>query len=144
MSKILTAIAVVALVVMGSVWALSSRPQNEASYQEIIDHTDNRITEIISSAHSIEPWAGKWFAEGYWFTSRQDAYVDFEDGHILRRILLTCDLARKVTCESKALFRPTATDEEHNSGTYWYLVEGKDSQKDKPIIFSSASYDWIR
>jgi hypothetical protein len=49
------------------------------SYQDIIDYIDKNITEIINTYSKIKPANGKWFVDGYGFTSINNVYVDYED-----------------------------------------------------------------
>lgn len=75
------------------------------TYEDVIDHVDNNITDIIGVDGPVKPANGKRFADGYGFVSSRAVYVDFEDGHFLYRALLECDKVTKtVSCRTLALF----------------------------------------
>ena len=61
------------------------------SYQNLIDYISSHITEIIGAYSTRKATNGRWFADGFGFTSANHVYVDFEDGHFLFRTLLQCD-----------------------------------------------------
>lgn len=78
---------------------------NNTSYQDVIDYVSAHITEIITAYSSKKPTNGKWFADGFGFTSVNHVYVDFEDGHYLFRALLECkDKDASLICTTLAIF----------------------------------------
>ncbi|MDD5376828.1 MAG: hypothetical protein PHH16_01800 [Candidatus Gracilibacteria bacterium] len=111
---------------------------NNTSYQDVIDYVSAHITEIITAYSSKKATNGKWFADGFGFTSANHVYVDFEDGHYLFRALLECkDKNTSLVCTTLAIF------EKQKQG--WVVSEGKDTQKDNPIVHTWAKdYKWER
>ncbi|HBB27246.1 TPA: hypothetical protein DCZ36_01965, partial [Candidatus Gracilibacteria bacterium] len=108
----------------------------EVLRQLFIDYVSSNITEIIGAYSTKEATNGKWFADGFGFTSERHMYVDFEDGHFLFRALLECE-STPLTCKTLAIFE--------KQGAGWMVVEGKDSQKNLPIIYKWAKdYEWQR
>lgn len=78
---------------------------NNTSYQDVIDYVSAHITEIITAYSSKKATNGKWFADGFGFTSANHVYVDFEDGHYLFRALLECkDKNTSLVCTTLAIF----------------------------------------
>lgn len=109
-----------------------------ATYEETISYIDSNITKIVESGNFVvEPANGKWFADGYGFTSPNHVYVDFEDGHFLFRVLLECKGTNAdLSCNPLAFF-------ETDNG--WNLMQGQDPEKDNPIVHAWAKdYDWER
>lgn len=77
---------------------------NNISYQKIIDYVSANITDIINAYSSKKATNGKWFADGFSFTSINHVYVDFEDGHYLFRALLECNNGNTAfTCTTLAV-----------------------------------------
>ncbi|MDD2870831.1 MAG: hypothetical protein PHS49_02475 [Candidatus Gracilibacteria bacterium] len=110
---------------------------NEYNYQDLMDYIDKNITEILGDYPEQKPANGKWFADGYGFTSINDVYVDFEDGHFMYRALLNCNNTDgEFSCSPSAIFEKEKD---------WKLVKGVDTVKDFPIIYSKAvDYEWKR
>lgn len=108
------------------------------SYQNLIDYISSNITEIIGAYSAKKATNGKWFADGFGFTSARHVYVDFEDGHFLFRTLLECDSRDSIiTCTPLAILEQQERE--------WIATEGTDSQKDYPIIHTWAKdYEWQR
>lgn len=108
------------------------------SYQNLIDYVSSNITEIISAYSAKKATNGRWFADGFGFTSARHVYVDFEDGHFLFRTLLECDSRDSIiTCTPLAILEQQERE--------WIATEGTDSQKDYPIIHTWAKdYEWQR
>ncbi len=110
----------------------------DESYQEVIDYISQNITEILQNSSSLEATNGSWYSTGYGFTSINDVYVDFEDGHYMHRALLACT----ETCEIGAVF-----EKKHESKDTWEweVIEGEDTQKENPIVHKWAmDYEWER
>lgn len=110
---------------------------NEYNYQDLMDYIDKNITEILWDYPEQKPANGKWFADWYGFTSINDVYVDFEDGHFMYRALLNCNNTDwEFSCSPSAIFEKEKD---------WKLVKWVDTVKDFPIIYSKAvDYEWKR
>ncbi|MDD2891954.1 MAG: hypothetical protein PHQ95_03235 [Candidatus Gracilibacteria bacterium] len=109
------------------------------SYEGIIGFIDEHITEIIGAYSSKKAVNGKWFADGFGFTSANHVYVDFEDGHFLFRALLECSYENSIiSCTPLAILEKQKEEE-------WITIEGTDTQKDFPIIYTwTKDYEWQR
>lgn len=60
----------------------------EISRQKVMDS----VTEDISNLSPVEPvLGGKWRPVNFWFSDGYNFYVDYEDGHILRRLLISVE-----------------------------------------------------
>ncbi len=86
---------------------------------------------------------GHWFADRFWFIdgSYSTFYVEYEDGHILRRLLLTADLSKpdEISYHIEAFFEPGESD--------WVLKSGKDQNSGLPLILfenDSTSGLWVQ
>ena len=111
--------------------------KTDLSYEVIKSYIDSNITDIITWYSTFKPANGKWFADGYGFTSMNDVYVDYEDWHSLYRGLLHCDNPGNIlTCTPVAIF-------EKNEA--WIVIQWEDTQKNNPILYQSAKdYTWTR
>jgi len=74
---------------------------------------------------------GQWFVSRFWFVdgSNNTFYVEYEDGHILRQLLLVADLSQmpnKISYAVKAFFTPGESD--------WVLQSGKDEAIGRNLI----------
>lgn len=116
---------------------IDSKIINVLSYQYIIDYVDKNITEIINTYSTIKPANEKWFTDGYWFTSINNLYVDYEDWHYLYRALLECNKNNKISCKTLAIFE--------KQKSWWSVIQWEDTQKNNSIIYKSAKdYEWER
>lgn len=115
--------------------AVEEKPEvKQVSYKDVIAFVERNITTILENTFSRQPTNGKWFASGYGFTSPNFVYVDFEDGHFLFRALLECKTA--TDCSALAIFEKQGE---------WLIRQGKDTQKDNPIVYKWAQdYEWQR
>lgn len=94
----------------------------------IVDYIKNNITEIMEP-FSGEGINGKWYATQFWFTSDENIYVSYEDGHVLLGSLLKCiNSENDILCQVEATFGV--------SGGKWKLIQGQDTQEGKSIIAS--------
>ncbi len=97
----------------------------------------------IRQLSPVEPvLGGQWFVDRFWFVSGSNEYVyaEYEDGHILRMILV------KATANSsgfeykvEAYFEPGESD--------WLLKTGQDSQSDKDLDlyeFDQNKKEWVK
>lgn len=83
---------------------------------EIIDYIEQNVSELSP----VEPvLGGKWYAVRFWFVTNYDFYVEYEDGHILRQILVC---ARGIDADPQfnviAYFEPGENE--------WVLKKGED------------------
>jgi len=80
------------------------------------------ITEKIADISPAEPvLGGSWFVSRFWFVkeNNENFYVEYEDGHILRRILLKAEKkGNKIDYELIGYFEPGETT--------WLLKQGQD------------------
>ena len=86
--------------------------------------------EHISDLSPAEPvLGGSWYATRFWFAAGQDDlfYVEYEDGHIMRQILLSYNIDTKDESSYKieAYFEPGEAE--------WQLVEGQDLLFGQPV-----------
>jgi len=98
-----------------------SRPQ--ISRQEVMES----VTKNISNLSPVEPvLGGKWNTINFWFAENFNFYVDYEDGHILRRLLVSIE-GKTENPEYKIIgfFEP--------GDDQWILKEGKNPIFDKPL-----------
>jgi hypothetical protein len=112
--------------------------ETNISYQKIIEYINSNITTIINKSFSKKSANGNWFADGYGFTSLNYVYVDFEDGHVLYRALLECNIDQNNvnSCKILAIFE---------NQKQWIVVQGEDTQKNNPIVYKWAKdYEWKR
>lgn len=115
-----------------------SQITSDLSYQDIIDYLDKNITEIITSYSTILPTNWKWFADWFWFTSINNVYVDYEDGHYLYRALLECHNPNNIlSCNPLAIFE--------KQKSWWLVIQWENTQKNNNIIYKWAKdYEWER
>ena len=101
------------------------------------------VAQTIAAISPVEPvLGGHWFVERFWFVSGSDEffYVEYEDGHILRRVLL--DAQEKeigLSYEVLAYFEPGQSD--------WLLKTGQDTQFGKNLDlyeFSDSLKTWVK
>lgn len=87
---------------------------------------------------------GQWFVTRFWFIDGSYAtlYAEYEDGHILRQILLTADTSQ---APKKLTYKVDAYFEAGESG--WLLKSGKDQESNLPLIlfeFDQSQNKWAR
>ncbi len=100
-------------------------PENQADIQEIMKDVVLKIGKISP----VEPvLGGSWYPIRFWFVKDSDKnfYVEYEDGHILRRILLNVEKkGEKLNYKVIGYFEPG------ESG--WLLKSGTDTYFDKNL-----------
>jgi len=120
---IIITIVIIAIAVFFYVRNTSEKEQNNLLEIQI-DRPDimRDIVEKIGNISPVKPvLGGSWFVTRFWFVkdSNENFYVEYEDGHILRRVLLK---AEKKDDEIKykiiGYFEPGETN--------WILKQGKD------------------
>ncbi len=98
-----------------------SRP--EISREEIMEY----VTKDISNLSPVKPaLGGKWGVINFWLADDFSFYVDYEDGHILRRLLISVE-GKTENPEYKIIgfFEPGDDN--------WVLKEGKDTVSDETL-----------
>lgn len=99
----------------------------------------------IGEFSPIEPvLGGKWYILRYWFVdgSQNIFYVEYEDGHIIRKLLLTANLLQApsaIDYKINAYFEPGESD--------WALKSGEDQNSALPLIlyeYDEAAKAWMR
>ncbi len=103
------------------------------------------VAAKISQLSPVEPvLGGQWYVTRFWFIDGSYAtlYVEYEDGHILRQILLTADTSQ---APAKLSYKVDAYFEAGESG--WLLKSGKDQESTLPLIlfeFDQGKNKWVQ
>ncbi len=100
----------------------------EISRHEIMEYITKNIS-VLSPEKAV--LGGRWGVINFWFADNISFYVDYEDGHILRRLLINIE----GTTESPkykiiGFFEPGDDD--------WILKEGENTISEKTLDL----YDW--
>lgn len=111
--------------------------QNELFRQGTMDDLAGKISEISPAEPVL---GGKWYVTRFWFVSDRDIYIEYEDGHIMRRILVKIE-GEQERPEYKiiAYFEPGEND--------WILKSGEDTMFGKPLglyEFSEEEQEWVK
>jgi hypothetical protein len=102
------------------------------------------VAQAIADISPVQPvLGGHWFVDRFWFVSGSDSnfYVEYEDGHILRRLLLSADLSQRgiISYNTRAFFEPGESD--------WILKSGQDQNSGLPLILyehDDVSGRWVK
>lgn len=96
----------------------------------VMDDVAARIGQLSPEAAVL---GGKWYVLRYWFIdgSYSTFYVEYEDGHIMRKLLLEADMSgfdtgKGISYKTKAFFEPGESD--------WILKNGQDQTSTRPLI----------
>jgi len=115
-------------------------PAEKEPREIVMEDAAKRISELSPEGAVL---GGKWFATRFWFIdgSNNTFYVEYEDGHILRRLLLTANLSQMpgISYQVDAFFEPGESD--------WILKSGKDQKSGLPLIlfsYDEAQKRWIQ
>jgi len=100
--------------------------------------------KIVQLSPAPPVLGGKWFASRFWFVdgSNNTFYVEYEDGHILRQLLLAADTSQapeKISYAVKAFFTPG------ESG--WVLQSGQDEMSGRNLIlyeYDETAGRWVQ
>lgn len=114
----------------------SSGKEINFSRQEIMKDFSDSINEISPLKPVL---GGKWFVQRFWFADSANFYVEYEDGHILSRILVGAGGTDKIEYEVKAVFEPGAND--------WILKSGKDTAFGKSLDlyeYDDTLKEWVK
>lgn len=114
----------------------SSSPSADAG---IITRNDIMVyvAKNIASLSPTKPvLGGSWYVTRFWFASDSQFYAEYEDGHIMRKILIEIVTGQnlKPLYEVKAYFEPGESD--------WTLKQGKDMIYGKPLDL--YEYDQVK
>ena len=95
----------------------------------------------IAKLSPVQPvLGGKWFVSRFWFASGEKFYAEYEDGHILRKILITASGTKQnPRYEVTAYFEPGESD--------WALKQGKDTIYGQPLDlyeYDEAKKVWVK
>lgn len=103
----------------------SGTPQASTTRGRIMKDLAGKIRQLSP----VEPvLGGQWFVDRFWFVSGSDEYVyaEYEDGHILRMILIKSTAqGENFDYRIEAYFEPGESD--------WLLKSGQDSQRSKDL-----------
>ena len=103
----------------------------------------NDLAVKIAQISPVEPvLGGHWFVDRFWFVngSDKDVYVEYEDGHILRRVLLTI-------AESNGSFKYTVAAYFESGESDWVLKSGQDTQFGKSLDlyeYNEVKKEWVK
>ena len=121
--------------------SISATPAPEAEGEKKIIMED--VAQTISDISPVEPvLGGHWFVERFWFIKDSDNifYVEYEDGHILRRVLLQAqEKETGLSYEVLAYFESGESD--------WVLKSGQDTQFGKNLDlyeFDDSLKSWVK
>ncbi|PJE58046.1 MAG: hypothetical protein COU81_02750 [Candidatus Portnoybacteria bacterium CG10_big_fil_rev_8_21_14_0_10_36_7] len=102
-----------------------------------IDAKMDYIANNIASLSPANPvLGGSWYVIRFWFANDDNVYVEYEDGHVLRRILVEIISGEKILAngdsqplpyeyEVRAYFEPGESD--------WTIKDGSDTMFGKPL-----------
>ena len=119
--------------------SVSATPQTNPQRELIMQDVAKTIGEISP----VKPvLGGHWFVDRFWFVSGsdEDFYVEYEDGHILRRILVGIQNQESgVNYQVVAYFEPGESS--------WVLKSGQDTQFGKNLDlyeFNDSLKSWVK
>ena len=101
------------------------------------------VAQTIAEISPVQPvLGGHWFVDRFWFVSDSDSdfYVEYEDGHILRRVLLQAQEK-----ETSLSYKVVASFEPGES--QWTLKSGQDTQFSKNLDlyeFDDTLGRWVK
>ena len=101
------------------------------------------VAQMIGEISPVKPvLGGHWFVDRFWFIIGSDSsfYVEYEDGHIMRRVLLEAqEKETGLSYEVIAYFEPGESD--------WVLKSGKDKQFGKNLDlyeYDENIKEWVK
>lgn len=125
---LLIVIIIVVLVIVGIYYIVSSwNPSQEEQPQVVVDNLSRKdvmedVSEKIAEISPEDPvLGGSWYVVRFWFikNSNNDFYVEYEDGHIMRRLLLEVkEATEEINYKITAFFEPGEVD--------WQIKQGED------------------
>ncbi len=113
--------------------------ENKEPRQIIMEDVAARIGELSPEKPVL---GGNWYVSRFWFIDgfNNTFYVEYEDGHIMRKLLLVADMSsgQDVKYTQKAFFEPGESD--------WILKSGKDlplGQHFNLYSFNQTAGQWV-
>jgi hypothetical protein len=102
------------------------------------------VVENITKIAPEPPASGKyWSVKRFWFVDGSYAsfYVEYGEGSVLRRVLLTANLSQmpEISYKVEAYFEPGESD--------WILKSGKDQTSSLPLIlfeYDNGKNQWVQ
>ncbi len=118
---------------------ISAAPREKTERDIIMEDVAQTIAEISP----VKPvLGGHWFVDRFWFVdgSDKDFYVEYEDGHILRQVLLEAqEKETGLSYQVAAYFEPGESE--------WTLKSGQDEQFSKNLDlyeFDDTLKSWVK
>lgn len=99
------------------------------------------LSSKIGELSPAEPvLGGSWFITRFWFASDKDVYIEYEDGHIMRRILIQMGYVDgELEYDVVAYFEPGEND--------WGLKQGEDTAFGKKLElyeYDDKEGEWVK
>jgi hypothetical protein len=152
MKKIyLPIIIIIAVLVAGAIY-YTAKNSNLASVQPVISGLEENISreeifvDFPNKIADISPTkpvlGGNWYINRFWFIqdSNEDFYAEYEDGHIMARILIEAGRNNSgLNYKVVAYFEPGEND--------WVLKQGEDKFFGEPLDLYEHSEDlgkWVK
>lgn len=113
--------------------------ETQLDCQEIMQDVAEKISEISP----VKPvLGGSWYVSRFWFIkdNNENFYVEYEDGHILRRVLLSAEKK-----ENKLNYKVIGYFE--SGETIWMLKKGEDPFFDRGLDlyeYDGESGRWVK
>jgi hypothetical protein len=131
----------VALVSPTATASPTSTPEPKSEREIVMEDVAQKIGKLSPQEPVL---GGHWFVDRFWFIdgSNNTFYVEYEDGHIMARLLLTADTSQapaKISYHQNAFFEPGESD--------WILKSGQDQTSGRALIlfeFDQAKGRWVQ
>ncbi len=152
MKKRLFTILIILLIVAGIFLYIknanfpSGNSENGEQNHEIQLDCQEIMQDVVEKIGKISPekpvLGGNWYVIRFWFIkdSNEDFYVEYEEGHILRRILLSVEKKQdKLNYKVIGYFEP--------GEAIWTLKEGEDPFFDRELDlyeYDNESEQWLK
>jgi hypothetical protein len=117
------------------------KSQDEVASDLFRQGTMNDLAGKIAVLSPSKPvLGGKWFVDRFWFADDRNVYIEYEDGHIMRRILVQVSgQAEKPEYKVVAYFEPGDSD--------WALKSGSDTMAGKRLSlyeYDQGKKQWVK
>ena len=114
-------------------------PREKTQREKIMEDIASKIAQLSPAQPVL---GGQWFVDRFWFVngSDKDVYVEYEDGHILRRVLLAVS-------ESGGSFKYTVAAYFESGESDWILKSGQDTQFGKNLDlyeYDEKKGEWVK
>ncbi len=111
--------------------------KSEAFRQAVMNDLSGKIIQLSP----VKPvLGGNWFVDRFWFANDNDVYIEYEDGHILARILISVEGQEgNLKYNVVGYFEPGEND--------WILKQGKDTMLGKRLDlyeFDQVKGQWVK